>query len=191
MRRVTSLSVILLILALAVPSTAGEKVDYDFVNRLRAESFHRSQVMDTLQHLTDVIGPRLTGSPGMKAANEWTRDRLAEWGLENAKLESWGEFGRGWSTSGSSAHLIAPRAMPLFIIPQAWTPDTEGAIRGEVMKVLIESFYASVKGESNLPIPYREILLTARIMDAIFDKFPPPAPGPRVASEPTPTPVVH
>src|SRR3712207_7076695 len=51
----------------------------------------RSQVMDTLMYLTDVIGPRLTGSPQMKRANEWTRDKLTAWGLQNAKLEPWGD----------------------------------------------------------------------------------------------------
>src|SRR3712207_2355628 len=60
----------------------------DPVQRIREEGMTRSQVMQTLAHLTDVIGPRLTNSPGMKRANEWTRDRLTAWGLQNARLEA-------------------------------------------------------------------------------------------------------
>ena len=58
---------------------------------------NRSQVMQTLSYLSDVIGPRLTASPGMKRANEWTRDTMTKWGLQNAHLEAWGPFGRGWT----------------------------------------------------------------------------------------------
>src|SRR5688572_13812756 len=75
----------------------------DAVERIKEEATKRSEVMRTLGHLTDRIGPRLTGSPGMKRANEWTRDKLAEWGLANAKLEPWGPFGRGWTLKRFSA----------------------------------------------------------------------------------------
>jgi hypothetical protein len=119
------------------PSQA-EPVDLDMVTRIRQEGFHHSQVMDTLEHLTDVIGPRLTGSPSMLQANEWTRDRLAEWGLANARLEAF-SFGRGWSFDRVSAHLVAPRKAPLITYPRAWTPGTEGPVRGPVMRVKLES----------------------------------------------------
>src|SRR5881392_1228780 len=69
----------------------------DPIARIRDEGLNRSEVMKTLSYLTDVIGPRLTGSPNMKRANEWTRDTMARWGLENAHLEAWGPFGRGWT----------------------------------------------------------------------------------------------
>lgn len=121
--------------ALAV---AGEPVDLDAVTRIREEGFRRSQVMETLRVLTDEIGPRLTGSPQMKEANEWTRDKLAEWGLENAALESY-EFGRGWSFSRVSVHMTAPRAMPLIALPKAWTPGTKKTVRGPVMRVDLDS----------------------------------------------------
>ena len=65
----------------------------------------RSQVMKTLSYLSDVIGPRLTASPGMKRANEWTRDQLTKWGLQNAHLEPWGPFGRGWTLKKFSAQV--------------------------------------------------------------------------------------
>src|SRR5438552_1537125 len=82
--------------ALAVsPSSRESRARDSVVERIRDEGLNHSQAMQTLSYLTDVIGPRLTGSPNLKRANEWTRDRLAKWGLKNAHLEEWGPFGRG------------------------------------------------------------------------------------------------
>lgn len=83
---------------------------------------NHSQVMATLSYLTDVIGPRVTGSPELRRANAWTRDRLAAWGLVNAHLEPWGPFGRGWSLRRFSAQVIAPQTIPLIAYPKAWSP---------------------------------------------------------------------
>ena len=69
----------------------------DPIERIKDEGMNRSQVMQTLSYLSDVIGPRLTASPGMKRSNEWTRDQLTKWGLQSAHLEAWGPFGRGWT----------------------------------------------------------------------------------------------
>src|SRR6476660_2409390 len=69
----------------------------DPISLIRDEGLNRSQVMQTLSHLTEVIGPRLTGSPNLKRANEWTRDQVSWWGLANAHLEAWGPVRRGWS----------------------------------------------------------------------------------------------
>jgi hypothetical protein len=115
-----------------------EPVDWEMASRIRHEGFHNSEVMETLEHLTDVIGPRLTGSPAMREANEWTRDQLSKWGLENAHLEEWGPFGRGWSFTRASVHMLQPRAVPLLALPKAWTPGTDGPVRGFAMKAVIE-----------------------------------------------------
>lgn len=119
-------------------ASAAEPVDWEMVTRIRDEGFHRSQVMATLEHLTETIGPRLTGSPQMTEANQWTRDHLAAWGLENARLEPF-DFGRGWSFSRASVHMIEPRATPLSALPEAWTSGTRGTVRGEVVRVKIDS----------------------------------------------------
>lgn len=74
-----------------------EKVDLETITRIRNEGFHNSQVMELASGLMDSIGERLTGSPNMKRANEWTRDKLTEIGLSNSHLEVWGPFGRGWA----------------------------------------------------------------------------------------------
>lgn len=114
--------------------SAEEPVDLDMVSRIREEGLRRSQVMETARHLTDVLGPRLTGSPQLKAANDWTKDKLAEWGLENAHLEPW-EFGRGWSFSRSAVHMIRPQEGPIPGLPKGYTPGTPGPVRGTVMIV--------------------------------------------------------
>jgi carboxypeptidase Q len=131
---------VLALLLLAPFSTAQAQgaVDLEMVTRIRNEGLRHSQVMETVTHLTDGIGPRLTGSPQMKEANEWTRKKLEEWGLANAHLEAY-PFGRGWSFSKSAVRMVAPREVPLSAIPKAWTPGTEGPLRGEVMRVDLES----------------------------------------------------
>jgi hypothetical protein len=107
----------------------------DPIQRIRDEGLNRSQVMQTLNQLTNVIGPRLTGSPGMRRANEWTRDRLAQWGLRNAQLEAWGPFGRGWTLKRFSAEAVTPQTFPLVAYPKAWSPPTAGPLTAEVVYV--------------------------------------------------------
>jgi carboxypeptidase Q len=115
----------------------------DPIVRIRDEGMNRSQVMQTLSYLSDVIGPRLTASPNMKRANNWTRDTLEKWGMQNAHLEAWGPFGRGWSLKRFSAQVIEPQAFPLIAYPKAWSPSTKGAVKGDVV-------YLDVKTEADL-----------------------------------------
>src|SRR2546426_8203630 len=75
---------------------AQEKVDLYTINRIKHEAFDNSKVMENAYYLTDVYGPRLTGSPGVQAAGDWAVRKLNEWGLSNARREKWGPFGRGW-----------------------------------------------------------------------------------------------
>jgi carboxypeptidase Q len=111
--------------------------------KIRDEGLNRSQLMQTLSYLTDVIGPRLTGSPNLKRANEWTRDRLTSWGLENGRLEQWGPFGRGWSLKRFSAQVVEPQTIPLIAVPKAWTPGFDKPIVAEVV-------YLNAKTEADL-----------------------------------------
>jgi hypothetical protein len=85
------------VLSLCLSATAEERVDEEMIARIKMEAFQRSRVMETVAYLTDVHGPRLTGSPNLKSASLWARDRLASWGLADPRLEAWGRFGRGWS----------------------------------------------------------------------------------------------
>ena len=107
--------------------------------------------MATLSYLTDVIGPRLTGSPNMKRANEWTRDKLAAWGLANAHLEAWGPFGRGWSLKRFSAQVIEPQCIPLIGFPKAWSPGTDGTLIAPVVyfDAKTEADFAAVQRQAS------------------------------------------
>src|SRR5205807_8758604 len=93
---------------LAIISAAQEKVDLDMVNRIRYEGFYNSKIMEIASGLMDGIGQRLTGSPNMKRANEWTRDKLTEFGLSNSHLEPWSPFGRGWTNEYINARMVTP-----------------------------------------------------------------------------------
>lgn len=116
---------------------AQEKADLEVVNHIKAEAFNSSKVMDHVFYLTDVHGPRLTNSPGYRAAAEWAVKQLQEYGLANAHLEKWGPFGQSWTYTRFSAHLIEPQYAPLIGFPLAWTPGTNGPLRGEpVLAVL-------------------------------------------------------
>ncbi len=115
----------------------------DPIERIKDEGLKRSQVMQTLSYLSDVIGPRLTASPGMKRSNEWTKDQLTKWGLQNARLEKWGPFGRGWTLKRFSAQVVEPLAIPLIAYPKAWSPATDGAITSDVV-------YVDAKDETEL-----------------------------------------
>ncbi|HEX8252846.1 MAG TPA: M20/M25/M40 family metallo-hydrolase [Thermoanaerobaculia bacterium] len=133
----TARAVILLLLT-STTLTAAEAPDLHIVSRIRNEGIRNSQVMTYAQTLTDTIGPRLTGSPGMKRANEWTRDTLAKMGLSNAHLEPY-TFGRGWSSDYAMVRMLAPDVQQLYAFGLAWSPATNGPIRGKVVKAKLES----------------------------------------------------
>ena len=128
----------ILLLALA-PLSDEEKPDLTVVNRIKSEAFYNSQVMDHLFYLADVYGPRLTSSPGHKAAADWVVKRLQSYGLKNVKLEKWGPFGQSWNLKQFSAHLIEPQYQPLIGFPLAWTPGTGGAVSGEPVMAVLRS----------------------------------------------------
>jgi carboxypeptidase Q len=135
----------------------------DPITRIREEGLKRSQLMATLSHLTEVIGPRLTGSPNLKRANEWTRDTLASWGLENARVEPWGHFGRGWSLKRFSAQILEPYAFPVVGFPKAWSPGFDQPFVGEIVhldaktEVDLEKYKGKLKDAIVLVSSTREI----------------------------------
>ncbi len=131
-------SVLVLFCVAPLAAVSNDDPDLQVVTEVRQEEYHHSQVMDILSELTDRIGPRLTGSPNMKMANEWTRDKFTEWGLSNAHLEPFGPFGRGWENEYVSVRMVAPDTTPLLALPKAWTPGTNGITRAEVLKVKLE-----------------------------------------------------
>ncbi len=119
--------------SLAQSAEEREKVDLSVLNRIKHEAFQNSKVMDTLFYLTDVNGPRLTGSPEFRSAADWTVAQLRTWGVENARLEAWGKFGRSWSLRRFDAHVVRPFYAPLAGTPSAWSDGTPGTLRAEVV----------------------------------------------------------
>ena len=122
----------------AMPAFCQEKVDLEMITRIRYEGFRNSKVTELAQGLMDGIGPRLTGSPNMKNANEWTRDQLTAFGLSNAHLEAWGPFGRGWSNDYVNVRMVSPDTAPLIGYAKAWTPGTNGALKAKCVRVKID-----------------------------------------------------
>ena len=106
---------------------AEDKADLMVVNRIKTEAFENSQVMDHLFYLADVYGPRLTNSPGHRAAAEFAMKRMKEYGMKNVRLEKWGPFGQSWRYTRFAGHMLEPQYQPLIGFPMAWTPGTEGA----------------------------------------------------------------
>ncbi len=113
-------------------SAIAQSADKAATARLIDEGINHSQVMVTAQHLADVIGPRLTNSPAMRKAEEWTQARFRDWGLANIRKEGF-DFGRGWWIDRSSVRMVSPRPVQLTAIPIAWTPATNGALAAQVI----------------------------------------------------------
>jgi carboxypeptidase Q len=139
MRRFALVAGLALLLVPTLPASGGENVDWAMMGRIRDEGFAHSQVMQTLEELSDVLGPRLTGSPLLKKANEWTKQQLEQWGLQNAHLEAWGPFGRGWSFDSASVTMLSPVAKPLIAYPKAWTPGTDGPVKAKAVKAVLKT----------------------------------------------------
>jgi carboxypeptidase Q len=118
---------------------AQETVDTAMVRKIRNEGLNHSKVMETAFYLTDVSGPRISGSPELKHAQDWAVNRLKSWGLVNAKREPWGKFGKGWEIQKNYAAMTAPYYHAIIAIPKAWTPGTNGPISGDVVLIKADS----------------------------------------------------
>lgn len=121
------------LVAVTALTSAGDTVDLDAVHRIKTEAFENSRVMDHLFYLTDVNGPRLTGSPGFQKAAEWAVARLKEWGAEGARTETWGPFGRSWTFSRFELQMLQPAYAALRGSPLAWCAGTAGPVRGGIV----------------------------------------------------------
>ena len=152
----------------AMAQTTVYQAPKETIDVIKTEGTKNSQVMQTLSYLSDVIGGRLTNSPSMKRANEWTRDTMAKWGMQNAHLESWGPFGRGWSLRNFSAEVVAPQTFPVIAYPKAWSTSTKGAVTGEVVlfDAKTEADLDKFKGKLNGKIV---LISAARDLKPVFE----------------------
>ncbi|RAK65858.1 M28 family metallopeptidase [Hymenobacter edaphi] len=143
----------------ALAQQAAEKLDQATLAKIRDEGMNRSKVMETAFYLTDVCGPRLANSEGLKRANEWTQKQLALWGLSNAKIEPWGDFGRGWDIEKSYVAMTAPYYHAMIGAPKAWTPGTNGVLKKQVVlvKAATEADLDKYKGQLRDKIVLTEV----------------------------------
>ena len=132
-----------------LPQPAKETVDFVMYQRIRDEGLTHSHVMEFASALMDGIGPRLTGSPNLHRANEWTRDQLAAMGCSNAHLEDWGEFGIGWQQLNTWVRMTSPDTAVFIAQAAPWSPSTNGAVTGQAIWVHIadEKDFDKYKGK--------------------------------------------
>ena len=159
-------ALLILLLAVAVVPVGAQApgpADLNAISQIKDEGFNHSQVMDTMSYLTDVYGPRLTNSPNVKQAAEWTMSKMKEWQLANVHQESWGPFGKGWSNERFSLQVISPRPFPLIAYAKAWTPGTTGVVTAEAVwapiqkEEDIEKYRGKLKGKFVLTAQQPEI----------------------------------
>jgi carboxypeptidase Q len=149
-------------LPLAADWPITEKLDLDAIYRIKEEGLQRSTVMEIESYLTDVYGPRLTGSPNIREAADWAERTMKDWGLANVHLEPW-PFGRGWQNQRFIANAVTPRAYPLIAFPKAWTPGTNGPIAGEAVLAVIatdkdfDTYRGTLRGKYVLPTALRDV----------------------------------
>src|SRR5262245_40917373 len=176
MRRVCLVLILAATVAPLVVAQA-EELDYAMLGKIRDEGFNHSQVMDHVSWLSDVYGPRLTGSPAIQQASEWAMKKFSEWGLANVHQERW-KFGKGWSLVRFTATMIEPQVQPIIGSPLSWTPGTKGPVTAEVVRAQItsEADFAKYKGKLAgkiiLSQPARQVrLLEGPILLRMDDKW--------------------
>jgi len=153
-----------------------EKVDLEMVSKIWEEGINRSQAMKILSYMTDVIGPRVPGSPQITRAYQWTADKFKELGMSNVAIEPFGEFGLGWSNDYVSVHMIEPVYQPIIAYPVPWTSATSGKISGEPVSVEIkteqdfEKYRGKLKGAIVLMAPPRKALPTFTASAVRYDE---------------------
>jgi carboxypeptidase Q len=158
----TALIGLLVSLPLAADWPVTEQLDLDAIYRIKEEGLQRSKVMELESYLTDVYGPRLTGSPNIKEAAEWAQKTMKDWGLSNVRVETF-PFGRGWQNQRFVAHALTPRAYPIIAYPKAWTPGTKGPVTGDAVMAAITSekdfdtFRGKLRGKFVLATAMRDV----------------------------------
>lgn len=128
-RNVFKISFVLMFLYLGV-CFAQEKIDHKIIARIKEAGFQHSRVMNTLIYLSDVHGPRLSGTPDYRKAAEWAKTQLEDWGLDKVKLEKYESDFAGWTIESFSVDMIEPKFLSIISHPAAWTGSTPGAIIG-------------------------------------------------------------
>jgi carboxypeptidase Q len=173
MRARTALLSFAIVAPASGPSAAQERIDADVYWKIRREATDRSEILRTLHVLTDRYGPRLTGSPNLRGAQDWVVRQATTWGLANARLEPW-EFGHpGWLNERLAVHVVSPVKDALVVEALAWTPGTNGRVTAETtlielperpskdrLTALLESVRHRVKGRAVMIGQPQKVALT-------------------------------
>ena len=175
----------------AVQAQSTEPVDYDAIHKIKDEGLSRSQVMDIMSWLTDVHGPRLTGSPTYKKAADWSMEKMKSWGLTNVRTEPWKvtprggaqqqgpqptEFGRGWSNEKFYMQVTAPVPFPVIGFPKAWTASTNGLVSGDAVLAVMTTeadfgkFKGTLKGKFVLTTAMRAVPESTKALSIRHDE---------------------
>ena len=163
MRSVPAIAALLVLLMAGVTPWPAQQAQREVVARIRAEAYGHSTVMATADYLTNVIGPRLSNSPGLRRAQQYARERLQSWGVGSARLERWGPFGRGWAFDAVEVSLVSPTFAPLIAYPKAWSSATPGPVEGQPLVLDVRSpadvarFRGRLRGRIVLFSPVRAI----------------------------------
>ena len=152
---------------------AQERIDHDTYWKIRQEATTHSQILKTAQVLTDLYGPRPTGSPNLKAAGEWAVKQMESWGLQNGRLEPWDWGNPGWLNERLSAHIVSPVKDHLVAEALAWTPGTNGPVRAAAVQITLpvrptkeelaahlDALKSTVKGKIVLVGAHQRVLVT-------------------------------
>lgn len=146
MRKVCVVTLVVAIGFIAQSTSAQklEKIDTVILKKIKTEGFEKSQVMDIINNLTDVYGPRLTNSPGHRKSADYAKSKLESWGLTNVAIDTWNEdFGRGWFLKKFNLQNLGPVYFPVIAYPKAWSPGIKGTVQAEAV-------YLDVKSEADL-----------------------------------------
>ena len=179
---VRSLVIALLLIFVALETGAQEKLDLQMVDRIRTEGLTNSKITDFLIYLCDVYAPRLPASPQYVQAGEWVVAKAKELGLANAAMEPYGTFGRSWELQKFYAAMTAPQYMPIIGYPKAWTPGTNGLVKGPAVLITaktvadLDKYKGKLKdaivltqGEQDLPISFDP--MASRLLETDLDKL--------------------
>ncbi|HEX8890785.1 MAG TPA: M20/M25/M40 family metallo-hydrolase [Pyrinomonadaceae bacterium] len=198
----------LLVLNPIARAQTRQAIDTDINAKILKEETDNSQIMKTLHVLTDLYGPRLTGSPSLKAAGDWAVKQMQSWGFENAHLEPW-DFGHpGWVNERASGFLVSPVKDSLVFEVLAWTPGTNGAVTAQAFQMILperptleelNAYLASVKEQvkGKIVLVGRQAVVPVNITpppkrlndDDLRARFDPDAkPTPQPSPSPTPSP---
>lgn len=140
---------------------AQERIYWDVIQKIKAEAYYNSQVMENASTIADVFGPRLAHSPSYLACAKWVKEKFQEYGISGAKLDPYGEFGVTWSNEFTSVHMMIPFYMPVLAYPNTWCKGTPGKVRGNVVFIN----FRDLSKEADLAV-YKDKLRDAIIFTA-------------------------